>query len=118
MYFQHKDHNIISIMSLDHESQSFDLMSMLGSGGHDIDSRRIDTAMAQNVRKLGNILLNAVKRARKEFTQIVWENFLGINLCSNTQLLHICPDVTSIYRTSCACAEKDSVGDTLLLCVA
>ena len=48
---------------------------MLHTCGHDIDPGGVDAAVAQNIRQLGDILLDAVEGPGKKFPEIVWKHF-------------------------------------------
>ena len=47
---------------------------MLGAGGHDIDAGSIDTAVAQNVRQLGDVLFDSIKGPGEQFSQIMMKH--------------------------------------------
>ena len=59
--------------------------AVLRAGGDDIDSRCVDTAVTENVRKLGNILFNPIEDPCKQMSQIMGEYLFGINICFCTQ---------------------------------
>ena len=44
-----------------HETKTFNFLTIFLSGGHDIDARSVDAAVPQDIRKLSNIFLDAVK---------------------------------------------------------
>ena len=56
---------------LDHQTQSFYFSAVFRASGHDIDAGGVNAAVAENIRQLGNILLDTVKGPGKELPQIV-----------------------------------------------
>ena len=85
---------------LNYKAKPFDFSTVFCSGGHDIDSSGIDTAVAKNIRQFCNILFNAVKSSGKELPKIMREHFGGIHTCRCAKPLHLCPDVTAVHRFS------------------
>lgn len=81
---------------LDYKAQAFDLATMLYTGCDNIDTGSIDGAVTQNVCKLCNILLDAVKSAGEEFSQIVWKDFRWFHPGRFAQFFHSRPDVTAV----------------------
>ena len=73
--FMPETHHIMPIMwfslCLGHQTQAFNLAAVLDACGHDIDASGVDAAVAENIRQLGNILLDTVKGPGKELPQIV-----------------------------------------------
>ena len=66
-------------LCLYHKPQSFQLAAVFGAGSYKIDSGGIDTAVSQNIRKLRDILLNAVEGPGKELAKIVREYLTFLN---------------------------------------
>lgn len=65
--------------SLYHQSQPFDFPAMLDASTHNVDPGGVDAAVAQNVRQLGNVLFNAVKRPGEQLAQIVGKDLAGLH---------------------------------------
>ena len=74
-----------------HQMHIFHTLTMFGACGNDIDSCGIDAAVAKNIGKLGNILLDAVEHPCKQVTEIVREHIIRIDICILTQIFHIPP---------------------------
>ena len=51
------------------------------SGGDNINSGRVDAAVTENIRKLGNILFNSVKHTGKQVAQIMRKYLLRVDVC-------------------------------------
>ena len=66
---------------------------MLFAGRYDIYSSGVDAAVAENIGKFGNILLNAVKRAGKQVSKIVRKDLVRVDICLCTKTFHLPPDV-------------------------
>ena len=58
-------------VALSKQTQLFHLMAVLCAGGHDVDARRIDAAVTENICQFCNILLHTIESPGKEFPQIV-----------------------------------------------
>ena len=52
---------------------------MLCRTGDEVDARRFDARVAENVRKLDDVLVGAVKRRRKQVAQVVREDLLRVH---------------------------------------
>lgn len=52
---------------------------MLDASTHNVDPGGVDAAVAQNVRQLGNVLFNAVKRPGEQLAQIVGKDLAGLH---------------------------------------
>lgn len=76
--------NRIRILLPHHQTQFFDLSSMLCTGGHNINLRDINGAMAQNIGQLGDILIQCAKASGKEVPQIVGKHLFFRYPCSST----------------------------------
>ena len=50
------------------QAKHFDFSAVFRSACHDIDPGGIDTAVAQDICQLGDVLFNAVKRACKQLS--------------------------------------------------
>ena len=92
---------------LHHKSQPFYLASVFAAGGHDIYAGGVNAAVPQNIRKLGNVLFNAIKSTGKELAQIVGEYLGGLDPGSPAKAFHLRPDVASVKGPAVSC-DKDS----------
>ena len=79
---------------------------MLRSGGDDINAGRIDAAVSENIRKLGNILFDAVKDTGEQVPQVMGEHLLRVDIRLRTQGFHLPPDVGAADGLTCA-GHKD-----------
>ena len=59
----------------------FQLPAMLRTGGNDIKACRVNAAVSENIRQLGNIFFDAIEYSCKEMAQIVGKHFLWIDIC-------------------------------------
>lgn len=82
---------------------------MLPAGGHDIDTGRLDGAMAQQVGQLGNVLGHAVKQAGKQVAQGMWMDLFRIDVGILTKALHPLPDPAAVQGTALP-GDKDGTG--------
>lgn len=73
---------------------------MTVAGFHGVDSRGIDTAVAQQVGQTDNILFNGVIRLGKEVPEIMREHFAPRHAGLFTQSLHHAPNVTAVKGLS------------------
>jgi len=87
-------------------------LAVLLAGADDIDPGGFDAAVAQNVRKLGNVFLNSVKGPGEELSQAVGENLPGIHACPGAEPLHQSPDAAPVQRCSVS-ADEDRSGAEL-----
>ena len=83
------------------------LAQMLCAGGHGINARGIDAGVAKDVRKLGNILFNTVKRTRKQVPQIVRKHLAWQYVCLLAQRFHQTPHMMTADRLSIS-GSKDA----------
>ena len=67
--------------------------AMFFAGRYDINSCGVDAAVTKDVGKLGDVLLDAVKRARKQVTKVMREHFAGVYVRVPAKLFHFAPDV-------------------------
>ena len=85
-------------VALSKQTQLFHLVAVLCAGGHDVDARRVDAAVAENICQFCNILLHTIESPGKEFPQIVGKHFVRIYVCLRTQPLHGRPDIAAVHR--------------------
>ena len=79
---------------------------MLVAGGDDINARGVDTAVAEDVRELCDVLLQPVKRASEQMAQIMRKHLVGVDVRVLTQRLHLPPDIRTADRLAAA-GDKD-----------
>ena len=85
-------------VALSKQTQLFHLVAVLCAGGHDVDARRVDAAVTENICQFCNILLHTIESPGKEFPQIVGKHFVRIYVCLRTQPLHGRPDIAAVHR--------------------
>ena len=73
---------------------------MLCAGRHNVYSSGVYTAVTENIGKLGNILVNAVKNTREQMTEIVREYLCLTHPRLAAKSLHFAPDIASVKRLS------------------
>ena len=73
---------------------------MLEAARDDVDARRIDTAVSQDIREPRDVFLYAVKGSREQVPQIVREHLFGVDVRILAQLLHIPPYIGTTDRLS------------------
>ena len=71
----------------------FHTATVFGAGGDNIDSCGVNAAVSENVGKLGNILLNAVKHTGEQVAEVVRKHLLRVDLCLDAQSFHFPPDI-------------------------
>ena len=76
------------------------------TGGHDVNTGGVDTAVTENIGELGNILFNAVKSAGKQMPQIMREHLLRIYACLLAKPFHLPPDIGAAHRSARSCNEN------------
>ena len=96
-----------------YKSQPFDFETMLCTGGHNIDSRGIDAAVAKNIRQLGNVLFDTVECPGKQLAQIMGKNFGCRYSGLSAKLLHLPPDAAPIQWLAILSTENHAAGDTV-----
>ena len=74
------------------------VVAVLCAGGHDVDARRVDAAVTENICQFCNILLHTIESPGKEFPQIVGKHLVRIYVCLRTQPLHGRPDIAAVHR--------------------
>ena len=85
-------------VALSKQTQLFHLVAVLCAGGHDVDARCVDAAVAENICQFCNILLHTIESPGKEFPQIVGKHLVRIYVCLRTQPLHGRPDIAAVHR--------------------
>lgn len=91
---------------------------MFGAGADDIDSRRVDAAVTENVGELGDVLFYSVENTSKQMPQVVRKHLVRIDVRFHAQRLHIPPDIRPADRLAAARDEDTTRFDPLLRCIA
>lgn len=76
------------------------------AGGNDVYPCRVNTAVTENICKLGNVLFNAVKNTSEQVAQIVRKYFLWIYPRLLAKPFHLPPDIRATYWFACSCNEN------------
>lgn len=84
----------------------FHTLTMFRAGRDNIDPRRVDATVSENVGELGNIFFDTVEHPCKQMAKIVRKHLFGIDLCFNAEVFHFPPDVGPTHRLSCAGDEN------------
>lgn len=96
----------------------FHSSAMFRTGGNNINSCCVDTAVTQNVRKFCNILFNAVKCACKQVAKIMRKYLLRIYICIFAQGFHFSPDIRAVYGFAAFRYKNHTAFYPLLCCIA
>ena len=91
---------IMSQMPLKDQPQSFNFLPVLFPGRHDIDPCRIDAAVSQNIGKLCDIPLDAVKCPGKKLSEIVRKHFCPFYIRLFAEPFHVSPHKAPVKRLS------------------
>lgn len=123
-------YNIISIMlfaadldgffvfKLNNQVHIFHSFAVFRTGGNNINSSCVDTAVTKNVGKLCNIFFNPIKCACKQMAKIMRKHLLRIDICIFAQGFHLSPDIRAVYRLSAFRYKNHTVFYSLLCCIA
>ena len=87
---------------LNDEAKTLDLLAVLLAGGHDIDSGSVDTAVAQNIGQLSNVLFDSVKSPGEQLSQIVGKDLAALDPGFIAKPFHGRPDGTPVQRFACS----------------
>ena len=71
-------------VALSKQTQLFHLMAVLCAGGHDVDARRVDAAVTENIRQLCNVFFHTIKCPGKKLPQIMREHLVRNYFCLRT----------------------------------
>ena len=85
--------------------------AMFFAGRYDIYSGGVDAAVTEDVGELGDIFLNAVKRAGKKMTEVMREHFAGVYIRVPAKLFHFTPDVRAADWPACPGDKNRTVVD-------
>ena len=86
---------------------------MLCRTGDEVDARRFDARVAEDVRKLDDVFVGAVKRRREQVAQIVRKDLPCIHTRAGSQLSHFRPNLISRHGLA-AFGAKDRAGSGFL----
>ena len=75
---------------------------MFIAGGNDVNSGCVDTAVTENIGKLGNVLFNPVKCAGKQMPQVMRKDLFRVYPRLPAKAFHLPPDIGAVHRFSCA----------------
>lgn len=87
---------------------------MLGAGRYNINSRRINAAVSEDVGKLGDILFYAVKHPREKVAQVMRKDLFWVDVRFPAQSFHLAPNVCAAYRFSRSRYKNHAVFNILL----
>lgn len=82
--------------------------AVLDAGADDIDPRRVDTAVTENVSEFRDVFLDPVEDTSKQVAQIMRKHLVRIDVRFFAQCLHIPPDVRPTDRLCGARDEETS----------
>ena len=83
---------------------------MLSVAFHDIDPRRIDAGMTEQIRQaLRYHGSDDKKRGGKQMAQIMRKYLFSVHLRRTAKMLHLCPDIGTVHRISVFGHENRSV---------
>ena len=82
---------------------------MLCRTGDEVDARRFDARVAENVRQLDDVLVGAVKRRRKQVAQVVRKTFSASTPARSQSFFHLRPDLITGHCIA-AFGAKDRAG--------
>lgn len=109
--------NYVVFYFLKDQVELFQLAAVLQTGGHDIDAGGFNTAVAQDVRQLGDVLFDAIKGPGEELAQIVGKHFGWIYSGNCAELFHLRPNITSV-KGSAGSGNKDyPIADAAFFCI-
>ena len=101
-------------MPLLHQTKFVQLPDIFFSRGQEIDSGRLDTAVAQHIRQPHHIVTGAVKRPGKQAAQVVGIYLPPLHACCFAQCFHFGPDLLPIHSHTALGDEDLTRGDFLL----
>ena len=98
----------------DYKSQPVHQSLMFPVALHDIDSRRVDARMPQQIGQLRDIPVEAVEGSGKQMPEIVGKDFFCLHSRGAAQAFHLRPDIGTVHGISVFRHEDRSRGDTRL----
>jgi len=110
--------SIVHCELLNHKSHIFHPTAMFRAGGNDINAGCVDTAVPENIGKLGDVLLNTVKHSCKQVPKIMRKHFVRVYICFFAQCFHFSPNVCTAHRLSVFRHKNRTRLYSLLCCIA
>ena len=104
-------------VALSKQTQLFHLVAVLCAGGHDVDARRVDAAVTENICQFCNILLHTIESPGKEFPQIVGKHLAGFYSGCLAEGFHLRPNIAPVQRLPVPGNKDRSRTDAVFLCV-
>ena len=80
-------------LSLNDKPKAFELFCVLRAGGNEVNSRRFDRAVPENVRQAGDIVARVVEAAGEQVPQIVRKDLARRNVRGFAKGLHLRPNL-------------------------
>ena len=69
---------------------------MLCTCCHDINTGRVDTAVAQHICQLGDIPFQLIKSSGKQLAQVMGEHLAFLHACNTAKPLHTAPNAAAV----------------------
>ena len=101
-----------------HQLHLLQILSVLGTGGADVNAGGVDAAVTQQVRQLGQVTLQPVERPGEQVAQVVGEYLRAVHPGIAAQRFHLTPNVAAVQRLAGTGDEHWAVGDTMAAGVA
>ena len=95
------------------EFQLFQLLPVLGAGRNQVNPRRRQARMPEDVRQFDHVPRLPVKHLRKQVPEVVGEDFAGLDPGFFTERLHLRPNLFPVHRLP-ASGEKNLAGGGFL----
>ena len=97
MCLQHNANYVLSgsaaLFYLHYQPHVFHFSAVLRAGGDDIDARGIDAAVAEDIRKLCDVLFQPVKRPREQVAEIMRKDLFRVDVRRFAKGFHLPPDI-------------------------
>ena len=84
----------------DYKSQPVHQSLMFPVALHDIDSRRVDARMPQQIGQLRDVPVEAVEGSGKQMPEIVGKDFFCLHSRGAAQAFHLRPDIGTVHFSS------------------
>ena len=88
------------------QAQPVELALVLRAALDEIDARRFNRAVAEHIRELHNVTINAVVRRRKQMPQIVRKHLRRRDARPAAEPLHGVPDLPTVHTFSARDANQ------------
>lgn len=95
------------------QAQAFDLPLVFGAGGEQVEACGFDGAVAEKIGEFDDVVIGAVKAARKEMAQVVRKDFGGRNAGFFGKGFHFRPNLFARERTAASGAKEHTGGGFL-----